>query len=143
MKKRLALLLVAFSFVFFGCKEDAEKKIIGTWVLEMKRADVLKVVMSEDENMTKDVAESMVDLIYSNVSFPAVVYKMVFTETTFETFSVNLRYGSEIPSGSGTYFTEGNTVTLTGGTEPMIGTVRGKKLTFKLGNEELILTKKS
>jgi len=134
--------LLTFNLTFFGCKEDAAKEIIGVWVLEMTRADMIKQMLAENNEMTEALAESALNLIYANIVFPAAVYRMVFTETTFEAVIINLRYGLDIPAGSGTYTVEGRTVILTGGNEPIIGVIRGKKLTFSIDGEELVLTKK-
>jgi len=147
MKRYLVLLamlipLLIFNLAIFSCKEDTEKNIIGTWVFEMTRADMVKEIIADDKEMSETLAESVIDMFFANITFPILVYKMVFTDTTFEAVSINAKNGLEMPAGSGTYTVEGSTVTLTGGREPMTGTIRGKKLTFRVDEEEMVLTKK-
>jgi len=142
MKKHLtAVILLTFSLLFFSC-EDTSKKIIGTWVFEVTRADIIKDMVANDDELTEAAADAVIEFYFKDVTFPAAVYRMVFTETTFEAVTIDFLYGIELPAGSGNYSVDGNKIILTGGTEVMTGTVRGKKLTFKAAGEALVLTKK-
>ena len=138
MKKKQVLLvmlvlLLALSSGFFSCKEDdGDVSLVGTWECKMTKAELAAEA---------EMPEEMIDLILPDVSFPVVVMKMVFTETTWKWYGIDPRDGTEELLDAGTYTVEGSTVTDDQGI--LSATISGNKLIAKdEEGKERVLTKK-